>query len=177
MRLFFALWLPSDAAARLAGIARANAGQFGGRPTRQEAIHLTLAFLGEVPEENLPLPVRTAQLVHSTPFALDIDRLGHWARQRVLWAGPASPCPALDALVGNLRRALVDAGFAVDDWNRGFTAHITLIRKLPGVPTSLALPAIEPINSLCSSFALVHSQTSDAGSNYRTVADFPLSRR
>ena len=61
MRLFFALWPPLEVAEQLAGVARAVAQQFGGKPTRQETLHLTLAFLGEVPDDRMSLLMQTAR--------------------------------------------------------------------------------------------------------------------
>ena len=139
MRLFFALWPPTEAAEQLSGIAQSAARQFGGKPTRQETIHLTLAFLGEVPEEQLPLLEQTARIVRAAPFMLNIDCLGYWRRNHLLWAGSDSPCIALAELVENLQSALTDAGFTVADRDRTFTPHITLIRKVPEAREPFAL--------------------------------------
>lgn len=49
MRLFFALWPSPDAAERLASIAAETAARAGGRPTRQETLHLTMALLAKLP--------------------------------------------------------------------------------------------------------------------------------
>jgi 2'-5' RNA ligase len=177
MRLFFALWLPIDAAEQLAEVARTTAKQFGGKPTRSETIHLTLAFLGDVPETQLPLLQQTAQVVRAEPFVLDIDHLEFWKRNHLLWAGNASPNIALAELIEQLQGALTEAGFAVAGLNRIFTPHITLVRKLPESDAPLTLPAIDSIRWLCTSFALVCSQTPGAGATYRTLVDFPLNRR
>lgn len=53
MRLFFALWPSPAAAERLASAATDAAARLGGRPTRLETLHLTLAFLGEVADERV----------------------------------------------------------------------------------------------------------------------------
>jgi RNA 2',3'-cyclic 3'-phosphodiesterase len=177
MRLFLALWPPTEAAEQLAGIAQSAARQFGGKPTRQETIHLTLAFLGEVPEDQVPLLAQTVQAIRAAPFRLNIDCLGYWRRNHLLWAGSDSTCIALAELVENLQSSLAKAGFAVDGRNRTFTPHITLIRKLPETREPFALPAIDTISWLCSSFALVRSKTSDAGSYYQTISDFRLRQR
>jgi len=177
MRLFFALWPPTDAAEQLAEVARATATRFGGKPTRAETIHLTLAFLGDVPEAQLPLLRQTAQSIRAEPFVLDIDCLGFWNRNHLLWAGNASPNVALAELIELLQQALTEAGFAVDRRNRIFTPHITLIRKLPEAVVPLTLPAIDLICWHCTRFALVCSQTPGAGATYQTLVDFPLSRR
>ena len=130
-RLFFALWPPTDAAEQLAEVARATATRFGGKPIRAETIHLTLAFLGDVPEAQLPLLRQTAHSIRAEPFVLAIDCLGVRNRNHLLWAGNASPNVALAELIELLQQAMTEAGFAVDRRNRIFTPHITLIRKLP----------------------------------------------
>ena len=54
MRLFFALWPSLTAAEKLAATATEAARRIGGRATRRETLHLTLAFLGEVADEHVP---------------------------------------------------------------------------------------------------------------------------
>lgn len=53
--IVFVLWPPMDAAEQLAAVARVTATRFGGKPTLVKTIHLTLAFLGDVPEARLLL--------------------------------------------------------------------------------------------------------------------------
>jgi RNA 2',3'-cyclic 3'-phosphodiesterase len=175
MRLFFALWPAPDLAEQLAGIARAAAGRFGGKPTRQESIHLTLAFLGELPEAQLPQLLAAAWTVRGQPFVLHLDRFGHWPRKQLLWAGEASPNAALGELVGDLQNALGTAGFALAGRYPVFAPHVTLVRAIPET-RELAAP-FATIAWPCSSFVLIRSQRSDEGSSYQVVAEFPLRLR
>ena len=175
MRLFFALWPPLEVAEQLAGVARAVAEQFGGKPTRQETLHLTLAFLGEVADERLALVTQAARRVEAAPFALDIDRLGYWPRKKLLWAGERAPRAALASLGDALQQAVSEAGFALPGRRAIFSPHITLVRDLPEAREAATPTAIAPINWPCPSFALIRSQRSDSGSFYETVAEFPLS--
>ncbi len=174
MRLFFALWPPTEAAEQLSAIARSVARRFGGKATRQENIHLTLAFLGDVPEEQLPRLMQSVHTLRAAPFELGLDCLGYWPHNHLLWVGSSSLCVALGELIENLQRALIESGFAVAGRERIFTPHITLIRKLPEAGGPLPLPAIDAINWRCSSFALVSSQRSDTGSSYRNISSFAL---
>jgi 2'-5' RNA ligase len=174
MRLFFALWPPTEAAEQLSAIARSVAKRFGGKPTRQETIHLTLAFMGDVPEDQLPRLIQSVQALHTAPFELGLDCLGYWQHNHLLWAGTASTCVALGELVENLQMALIESGFAFAGRERIFTPHITLVRKLPEPGLPVPLPAIDTISWRCSSFALVRSQLSDAGSYYQNISSFSL---
>ena len=176
MRLFFALWPPLEVAEQLAGVARAVAQQFGGKPTRQETLHLTLAFLGEVPDDRMSLLMQTARRVHAAPLALNIDRLGYWPRKQLLWAGETAPNAALGEFGEALLQALSEAGFALPGRRTTFSPHITQVRDLPEARETSPPAAIAAIRWPCPSFALIRSQRSDAGSFYEKVGEFPLSR-
>jgi 2'-5' RNA ligase len=170
-RVFFALWPPEAVARQLAGIAADYSQAAGGRPTRRETIHLTLAFLGDIPVERLPELQRLAGEVHAAAFDLTLDRFGIWQHNRLFWAGCASP-PALLDLADTLSKRLLEAGFAAADGKRPFAPHVTLVRKLARL--DVALPAVQALTFHCSAFVLVRSRLSAAGSDYEVLARFPL---
>lgn len=179
-RVFFGLWPSPELAGQLAGIADAAAGQFGGRPTRPDTIHLTLAFLGDVPETQLPMLCEAASRIGFPSFDLNIDHLGFWPRQRLLWAGCHGTPTALPALASDLLRALGVAGFSVRERERPFVPHVTLVRKLPLNPhTDIAhqLPALAPISWRCGEFVLIRSQLGVGGSRYHEIARFSAEPR
>jgi RNA 2',3'-cyclic 3'-phosphodiesterase len=172
VRLFFALWPPSEVAEQLAAIARDVAQRFGGKPTRQETLHLTLAFLGEVPDEALGPLTQMARRIAGAAFTLKLDRLGYWPRKELLWAGESATSVALAELAAALRQALREAEIAVADRGQPFAPHITLLRRLS--ENQPAPAAIETIRWPCSSFGLIRSRRSDAGSVYEVLGEFPL---
>jgi 2'-5' RNA ligase len=53
-RLFFALWPSAEEQRALAQAAHKAARYSGGRATPEEKLHLTLVFLGSVPQRRLP---------------------------------------------------------------------------------------------------------------------------
>jgi 2'-5' RNA ligase len=179
-RVFFALWPPVALAEQLAATARTAAGQFGGRPTRQETIHLTLAFLGEVDASRLPEIVRIARRIEAADFDLQIDHLAFWAHKRLLWAGCSAVPPALRQLVEDLQRNLAQAAYPPATGGHGFTPHLSLVRR---VPVASAPPAVYPLATLtmpdwpCRGFVLVRSQGSSLGSDYLIIDEFPLACR
>jgi len=172
-RVFFALWPPPVLAGKLADIAVTAAGQFGGRPTRRDTIHMTLAFLGDVAEARLPLLCASASRVVARSFDLTVDRLGFWRHNHLLWAGCRAVPPALPTLAGELSAVLDQAGFAIADRERRFAPHVTLLRRVPADDCQ-PLPAIDPLRWSCAHFVLVRSRLSAAGSSYQTLAEFPL---
>jgi len=173
-RVFFALWPEPALADELGGIAGERAGSFGGKPTRADTIHLTLAFLGDVSTARLPELIALPPPGDVRPFQLSLDHLGIWQHNRLLWMG-CRESPPLQNLVAGLRRQLAEAGFLVRDPTRPFFPHLTLVRKLPpGIaPWQQSLPAA--IDWSCSEYRLVASTLSAAGSSYRTLARYRLS--
>ena len=171
-RVFFALWPPPESARHLADVAHSVATRAGGLATRQETIHLTLAFIGDVPVERLADLERAAREVRGEAFALTLDRFGIWRHNRIFWAGCSVLPPALAELSAALGAALPAAGFAVADARRTFTPHVTLVRKM--VALDAELPECEPVAWNNRQFVLVGSTLSADASSYRTIAEFPL---
>ena len=97
-------------------------------------LHLTLAFLGETPNEALPaIHTELKRLIQKfSPFSLQLKSLGAFPpkkRPRILWAGVAS-----DPLLFTLQRAVVKAmDPLVPIQDKRFVPHLTLGRIKGGV--------------------------------------------
>ena len=164
MRLFFALWPAAAAVAALAAWAEQAQKQTGGRVTRPESIHLTLAFLGEVTEERVENAIRAAQSVRGERHTLPIEHAKRWSHNDVIWVGPTEIPRALAALAQSLRTALEKEGFVLEA--RPFAAHVTLIRK---ARRAAALPPFPRAAWPVTEFTLVSSMLSRHGSSYSIV--------
>lgn len=174
-RVFFALWPAPEIAAKLAEIAATAGLALGGKPTRRETIHLTLVFLGDVPEGQLPLLASIASQVQAPSFELTLDRLGFWRHNHLLWAGCSASPPALPALADDLSAALQQGGIALPNGKHPFAPHVTLLRKMPaGAAPVNVRPLPEVIHWRCDDFVLIRSRQSSAGSSYESLARFPL---
>ena len=170
MRLFFALWPPAATVAALAAWAKEAQVLTGGRVTRPESIHLTLAFLGDVAEERAEDAMRAARSVRGARHTLPIERAQVWTHNRVCWVGPERIPPALESLTDSLRERLLAEGFAIE--SRPFAAHVTILRKASDASGLPPLPAVEwPVDE----FTLVRSRLSQKGSSYEILARFALS--
>ena len=118
-----------------------------GRFTAEENLHLTLAFLGEVPDAE---PVLDALSTLSfAPFELRLEGMGCFGD--VWWAGLKESAP-LEALARRLRRVLAEREIPFD--RKRFSPHITLIRsasgKLPGLqlrPAAMTVSAVSLMRS------------------------------
>lgn len=168
-RFFFALWLPQDVAHSLHTVAGGVVGRCGGRLMREDALHITLAFMGEVPERRLPELQALAATLTLPKVPVHLDRLGFWNHNHVLWAGAKDPAPVLAQLAADLQEELLKAGFLTEV--RPFVSHVTMLRKLlhPG-----ALPELTPVEWTAAEFVLAKSWRSDRGSAYETIARWPL---
>ncbi|MGZ5032281.1 MAG: RNA 2',3'-cyclic phosphodiesterase [Usitatibacter sp.] len=162
-RLFFALWPDAQAAEGLESLARNLAADCGGKPVPASKIHLTLAFLGEVPEDRLAEAASVA--IRADRFSVVLDCVGSFRAARVAWAGATQPARELLALQLSLATQLRARGFLLED--RAFAPHVTLARRISKpAPRS----PIDPIAWKASEVALVRTQ---AGS-YTTLEAFSL---
>src|SRR5262245_10692763 len=164
MRLFFALWPDDGVRAGLAGWSRELRLACGGRPTRPENLHLTLAFLGSVADERLPEIERAAGEVAPRAASLVLDTPGFWKHNRIAWAGASHTPAGLEALVRELREALARARIDFDA--KRFVSHVTLLRD---AREPRAMPALEPVRWEAAGFVL-------AGSPARPGASYEVLR-
>jgi 2'-5' RNA ligase len=96
----------------------------------RQQMHLTLNFLGDVPDDQIPNIVEaiTAAARQVPPFEFTVEKLGAFPPKgspRVLWTG-VSECPPLLKLQQLIEEALKSLGFEPE--KRGFTPHLTLAR-------------------------------------------------
>jgi len=125
VRLFIALDLPEAVAAEVRGLCQ---GLPHVRWSNPEQLHLTLRFLGEVPEEEVAALRARLETVVSPPFELGLRGVGVFPPKRrparVLWAGvaPHEPALALKAAVDNALGPDPEAA------GRAFSPHLTLAR-------------------------------------------------
>lgn len=104
-----------------------------GNFTRQENFHLTLAFLGEIPQNKVQNICRIMDGVSFPPFSLDFEGIGSFCRDKGnLWWIGAAPEPSLLEMQKALSKGLEQAGFQID--KRKFMPHLTIARQVEGNP-------------------------------------------
>jgi 2'-5' RNA ligase len=136
MRLFIAIELPDSIKRGIASVqdqlrkAGANAAW-----TKLEGIHLTLRFLGEVPDEKVPeiMTALTNAAAATGKLKLEVAKAGAFPTEktpRVLWLGVTGDVAMLDSLQAAVEEAMVMLGFERE--KRKFSPHLTLARvKFP----------------------------------------------
>ncbi len=151
------------------------------REVPSENLHLTLAFLGSVPESSLPALRELAGEASRVAGAgarpgaragaleVMLDTIDHWRRAQILCA-TASRKPAEAAgFADGFKQALCAAGFTPD--LKPFRAHVTLARQVRGGPSDRRM---SPVRWIFRDFALIESRTDPSGSLYSVVESWPL---
>ena len=150
---------------------------------RPENLHITLKFLGTVPDEQVPAVCEALGGVRAPgPIQLSI---GHPAflpprgAVRVFVAEVGGELDRLDVLQSEVEKVLTPLGFPAE--RRRFTPHVTLARprREPRVPPEFRDDVWEhpgppggtfPVDS----FVLMNSDLKPTGPVYSVVARFPL---
>jgi 2'-5' RNA ligase len=182
-RLFVALEPPDPVRRRLAAAAaelRRAAGRAEAdvRWVAPGNLHLTLQFLGAVPEERVDAieAALTGAAALARPLSLEVTGAGGFPsarRPRVVWLGLAGDVPTLAALVEELGRRLAPLGFPPE--TRPFSPHLTLGRArdprgAPGLGGALAARAgADGFPWRATEVALFESHLSPRGPRYEVI--------
>ena len=156
-RLFLALWPDDQTRAALARCRDAWAWDAGARPEPDERLHLTLHFLGAVPQQRLP-ELLAGLNVPAPRFTLPLGRMAPWSNA-VAVLEPVDTPRALLHLHAVLRERL--EGLALPVEQRPFRPHVTLARQVgpQAVPPAEPLPVQWSVRG----HALVQSLTANRG--------------
>jgi 2'-5' RNA ligase len=152
------------------------------RWSRREQWHLTLRFLGPVPDADAVVRALVEELA-SVPRPGGVHLVGAGAfptasRASVVWLGIRDGADALTRLAEAVEWASVAAGFAPDA--RDFTPHLTVARAprrrdVVAVVTALGDDPVGPPWPV-DDVVLVASDTRPSGAVYSEIARVPLAR-
>ncbi|MBI1422954.1 MAG: RNA 2',3'-cyclic phosphodiesterase [Gammaproteobacteria bacterium] len=169
-RLFFALWPAPEVAQTIWRSAASLVPKGVGRRLPPQHIHLTLAFLGTISEQQEQCVCRAAAGVRGEGFTLQFDTAGHFPRPQVVWLGVNQLPLALQTLQTQLVSELTrQCGYEPEP--RPFVPHLTLWRKVRRVELPATMP---PIAWPVSRFVLARSRTLPTGAEYSIVQEWPL---
>ena len=137
MRLFIAINVSEEVRRNLMSVMNELQRVWRGvRWVRQDGIHLTLKFLGEVDEKRMDAIVKALKVTASNhdPFHAEVEALGRFperGRPRVVWSGVKEERGLLKRLAQEVEMSMEREGFERE--TREFRPHITLGRvKVPG---------------------------------------------
>ena len=177
LRLFVALELPEAARAALA-VFRDRADDTVWRPVRDEALHLTLAFLGHRPASDVSIVTAVLEGAPRSrvPLALGRGRLLPPHRPRVLCAEVRDLEGALGSLQAGVSAGLAGAG-VYEPETRPFRAHATVARLRSGAraPRSRSLEdGPEPLAFDGGPLTLFRSRLGRGGAAYEPLTQVAL---
>ena len=100
------------------------------KPVEIENMHITIRFIGEIPESRIEDIISTAlEPIDVTPFTIKLAGLGGFPnpyRPRVVWVGVSQGAESLEAINHIVETGLRKAGFRPE--RQEFHAHVTLAR-------------------------------------------------
>jgi 2'-5' RNA ligase len=187
VRAFVACEVPADVQ-RTIGDIIAKLGETSSdavRWVRPEGVHVTLKFLGEVPQKKLPAIKMALQeaVVRHSPFNLELSNIGTFGGReglRLMWVGIAGDVLRLEAMVRDVNLALSVVGFEPE--RRPFRPHLTLGRVRDTVPTrrraeievDVGRVAVPEVEWRTSQITLMKSRLTTRGAEYDVISTFPL---
>ena len=176
LRLFTALPVPWDVAQTLK---RRQTGLPGAKWRPEEALHITLAFYGDVPERQADDLAGELSRIPVDPFEIELKGVGSFGdghRADTLWAG-VEPSEKLNVLAGRCKAAAERAGIRMEP--RVYKPHLTLAYlKIQTNPDRIGawvsnhnLLHSPPIR--IDRFGLYSSTLTDHGSEYELEQSWP----
>lgn len=175
-RLFFALWPPEALRERLERDTRVLVRGSGGRAIPARNFHVTVLFLGEVPQPRVTAVMAAAAATPSRAFTLTLDRIEAWPGSNVLVLSGAPTPPELTSLVTGLRFSLLSQQIILKP--EVYRPHITLARNLPRrnstTEGAIEEAGIESVEWQVNELVLMDSTATRSGSDYRVLARWPL---
>jgi len=184
-RVFCAIELPQDVRARVAEhIAKLRAASPAARASwaRDEGLHITLKFVGEIEKDKVPSVSTAAErsLRQVEPFSVALDSTGTFPSRgmpRVLWIGAQDPSGNLAKLQQNLEDECAIAGFARND--RPFHPHLTIARQR--APQGARTPAVlsgetnfESVEFPVTELVVIRSELGHDGARYTAISRHKL---
>ena len=160
-RLFFALWPDNRQRDRLRDVINSVAKTVEGRPVDRRSWHITLPYIGQFEERQIPDLEELAAQIQVAPFRLVFDRLEYWPRPKVACLAAATVPQELAHLVSSLHDVLRLVGVTPED--RTYRPHITVSRNARAFTTErLAQRA----TTEWSEFELMESISGPGGATY-----------
>ena len=184
MRLFVSVDLPDDFAAAVEDLQEQFAGASGLNFVDPEQAHVTIKFLGEVNQGELPRVKnalrRAVDEAGVAPFEATYEGLGVFpdiGYIQVVWLGVSDGADEMTALHEAVEREVTRLGFDPEDHE--FTPHVTVARMEHAGGKELVQENVEELSPTVGAaevdeIRLTESVPTDEGPEYSTVESFPL---
>lgn len=147
-----------------------------------EIMHLTLRFLGEVPQTTVERVKETMDSLRFPPFEAEFTGLGVFPNPRrinVVWVGIKQGQDQLDGIFQQLEPKLRKLGLPPDD--KGFSPHMTIARVKSAMNRESLVAYVESMRSeafgkmTVTAVRLKKSTLTPRGPIYTTIHEVPAS--
>ncbi len=187
MRAFIAISLPQEIKDSLSEIQKElKKSKADVKWVKPDNIHLTLKFLGEIPEAKSAEISKVIENIaqETNAFVLSLSTLGTFPPGRsphIIWAGLNKGDKETKELTNRLEKNLEDLGFPLEE--RSFTSHITIARvksavNIDKLNDSLGIAkqalALKPQECLAKSLGFFKSSLTSTGPIYETLKEANL---
>lgn len=167
-RLFFAIFPPAAAAARIQSLQLdlRQVLRLGGKPLALDRLHITLCHLGDyagLPKDLVAKAIEAAAATLAAPFEVTFDRVGSFAgraRNRPFVLRGGVGVAQLEAFQRVLGAEMLKAGLG--KWAKPYTPHVTLLYD----NSQIADQPVYPVAWTVDDFVLVHSELGRTKHNY-----------
>jgi len=148
------------------------------KPVEEANIHITLRFLGEIPESQTAQVMEIIKSVEFKAFKLGFHGVGVFPglnRPNVVWVGVVGDMPEMLAVYTTMEKGLNKLGYEPE--RRGFQPHLTICRVRSGRNRVQLAESIRSIQDLdfgemeVKSIRLKKSVLTRSGPIYSTVAE------
>jgi len=186
LRIFLAITINPEIRASLErAVSRLRESRAAVRWVRPDAIHQTIKFLGETPEDRLEglIGSVTSLCEGMVPFQMSVSGLGAFPeirRPRVVWAGVQEPSGTLLRLWKETEETTRMLGWQRE--KRGFSPHITLGRVKGTINLGRLNEAVRSLedehwgDQEVGSMVLYQSRLKPGGAEYEVVCVFPFGK-
>jgi RNA 2',3'-cyclic 3'-phosphodiesterase len=186
MRLFIGVGVDQRVrreAERVGTEMRARLGGVRATWVRSENLHLTVRFIGQVPDDRVDtLLEAVARPLDTGAFDMQFSGCGRFPAHgapRVIWIGLLGGLPELAALHEEFNRRLEPLGYPPEA--RPFSVHLTIarIKDAPAgigrfVDSALSASDVEPLVQRVDRVTIFESRPSPKGPTYAAVREVPL---
>ena len=166
-RLFFAIELPQELKNQLELLQRQC--PFTGRPVSPHNFHITLLFLGELPDSQLDGILEAIEVPEIKPFEIELKQFAYYPKAEV-GCLEVTPNEQLIELHQHIRQNLKQAGIHIKLPNKPFRPHITLYRDAT-IQSEISVSVRYQLK--VEHFCLMESQFNQKGVYYEVIEEWP----
>jgi 2'-5' RNA ligase len=163
-KLFYALWPSERQREMMRDIINPAVSEVEGAAIDRRNWHVTLVFIGDFDEENIPSLHAAARGIEPFNIRLRFDRISFWQAPKIASLNPRNAPAELGDLVKSLEQILLPFGFLPNE--RVYRPHITVARR---ARPFTEVPLARPIDLEWSSFELVESVSTTRGVQYHPL--------